>query len=144
MKKTIGALSALALFLATLGPVQAGGYSRGYGHQGYGHHSYGHHGYRHRHHGHGGAYVALGVIGGALLLGSLLSRPSYDSAPAYRPAYPAPGPGVAPSIQRNCQPTTGTGYQNGRLATFGGTWCEDAYGNGTVVQGSAYFIGYAQ
>ncbi len=155
MKRMIGASVALALFLAAVAPVQAGGYGhRSYGHHGYEHHGYRQYGYRdhgyrrhghgHRHRGHGSGYAALGILGGAVLLGYLFSRPSYQSAPAYQPAYPAPGPGVAPSVQRNCQPTTGTGYYNGRLATFGGTWCEDAYGNGAVIQGSEYFIGYVQ
>lgn len=139
MKRTIGALAALVLILASVVPAQAGGYYRGYGH-----HGYGHHGYRHGHHDYSGAYVALGIIGGALLLGTLLSRPSYDSAPAYQPAYATPAPNLAPSALRNCQPTTGTTYLNGRLASFGGTWCEDAYGNGYVIQGSEYFIGYAR
>lgn len=139
MKKMIGVVAVLALCLATIAPAQAGGYGRGYGHHGYKGHGYGHHGYRHhgykRHRDYTGAYVALGVIGGALLLGTLLSRPSYAAAPAYTPP---------PPVRQDCQPTTGTGYLNGRLATFGGTWCRDAYGNGYVVPGSEYFIGYTQ
>ena len=58
MKRTIGALAALALFLAAVAPVQAGGYRYGYGHRGYGHHGYGY-----RNHSYDGAYVALGIVG---------------------------------------------------------------------------------
>ena len=56
------------------------------------------------------------------------------------PLYAAP----PPRARYNCQPTSGTGYINGRLASYGGTFCYDANGNGYVVPGSAYFIGYLQ
>jgi len=71
------ALCAAALALGAGGPAFAGGY---YGHVGYHHgyygkHHYGHRGhYRHRHHHHGGgkaAAIALGVIGGAIILNEI-------------------------------------------------------------------------
>ena len=140
MKRLTAVLAALALCLATLAPAQAGGYYRGYKHYGHGHYGYKHRGYRHHRHSNTGAYVALGILGGALLLGALLSRPSYGGGPSTRSGY-APPPRPA---HRNCQQTTGNGLVNGRPALFGGTWCRDAYGNGYIVPGSEYFIGYTQ
>ncbi len=57
----------------------------GYGHY-YGHGGYGYH---HGHHGGDGLLIAVGIIGGAILLGSLLApRPDYQPAPVvYAPAY---------------------------------------------------------
>ncbi len=79
MKKLVltGLLSA-GLVLASFS-AQAG-YGRYYGHGGYGYHHGGHG---------GGALIALGIIGGAILLGSLLApRPYYRPAPVvYAPAY---------------------------------------------------------
>lgn len=46
--------------------------------------------FHHGHHGHHGALVAAGVLGGALLLGTLLSAPYSYAPPA--PAYYAPPP----------------------------------------------------
>ena len=145
MKKLIVAGTALALLLATT-PAFAGGYSyKRHGSYGYGHHGYKYgykHGYRHgykrhrhhRHHGHG--YYALGALAGGLLLGYLLTRPYNPPSPSYS----AP----PPRAQINCKPTTGTGYVNGRLAQFSGTWCYDNGGTGYVVQGSERFVGYLQ
>ena len=135
MKRTIAAITAGAILMAST-PVLAGG-----GHR-HGHHGHHHGGY---HHGRdkGGdeaAYLVGGLVGG-LLIGSLLTQSSYrQSSHAPAPLYAAP-----PSRARyNCQPTSGTGYLNGRLASYGGTFCYDANGNGYVVPGSAYFIGYLQ
>lgn len=99
MKKLVlTALLSTSLVLATV-PVQAGSrYHYGYGG---GHTYYGHGGYRHhRGHYHGDdLLIAVGIIGGAILLGSLLApRPYYQPrvhyyepapvtyGPAYRPA----------------------------------------------------------
>ena len=41
-----------------------------------------------------------------------------------------------------CHPVSKVKWHHGRKARFGGTMCYDAYGNGYVVPGSRYFIGY--
>lgn len=152
MRKMIAAIAAAALLLGT-SPVLAGGkHHRGHDY-GYGGHSYGYGGYKHgyrggsrhgyrgghsykrRHHGDHGAYL-LGGLAGGLIIGSLLTQNSYRQAPVYA----AP----PPRARYDCKPTTGTGYVNGYLATFGGTFCYDARGFGYVVPGSEYFIGYVQ
>ncbi len=73
MKKALvaGLLSIILVLPGTA--VQAGGYYYGHG----GHHN-----------GHGDdALIAAGIIGGAILLGSLLTRPRYYAPPVYyRPA----------------------------------------------------------
>ena len=73
MKKALvaGLLSVILVLPGTA--VQAGGYYYGHG----GHHN-----------GHGGnLLIAAGIIGGAFLLGSLLTRPRYYAPPVhYRPA----------------------------------------------------------
>lgn len=65
--------------------VHAGGYYHGHGYHGHGYHGYGGHYY---HHGDGDdLLIAAGIIGGVILLGSLLTRPRYYARPAYyRPA----------------------------------------------------------
>lgn len=75
MKKIIAvAVLAAGLALAPLS-AEAGGYK---------------HRYHHGHHGghHGGALAVAGIIGGALVLSSLLTAPRYYHPPA--PAYYAP------------------------------------------------------
>ena len=73
MKKALvaGLLSVILVLPGTA--VQAGGYYYGHG----GHHN-----------GHGGnLLIAAGIIGGAFLLGSLLTQPRYYTPPVYyRPA----------------------------------------------------------
>lgn len=76
-RKLMAAAAVSAMTFGLAAPASAGGYYGGYGYGGhyYGGH-YGHHGYRHhgrhyrRHHGGGGkaAAIALGVIGGAIIL----------------------------------------------------------------------------
>ena len=107
MRKTLAAtivsISLVLSLLAPAGAVQAGSYKHGYyGHYGYGHykggyykrgyykrHHYKGYGYKHRHrHKHGGALVAAGIIGGAVLLGALLAAPRYYGPP--RHSYYAP------------------------------------------------------
>jgi len=130
MKRTIAAITAGVLLTAS-SPVLAGG-----GHR------HGSHGYHHGRHGGGdeAAYLVGGLLGG-LLIGSLLTQNSYrQSSYAPAPVYAAP----PPRARYDCQPTNGTGYVNGRLAAYGGTFCYDARGNGYVVSGSEYFIGYLQ
>ena len=119
-------------------------YSHHYGH-GY---RYGHRGHRYSYHGHGsnGALV-VGALGAGLLLGYVLTRPQ-SSAPTYTysraaPARPAsPAYGYGKQVRRDCKPTTGNGLHQGRPATFGGTFCYDASGQGYIVPGSEYLIGY--
>ncbi len=89
MKKLVlTALLSATLVLASV-PAQAGSRYH-YGHGG-GHTYYGHGGYT-RHHGHhhgDDLLIAAGIIGGVILLGSLLApRPYYQPAPViYAPAY---------------------------------------------------------
>jgi len=131
MRRSISMAVIVALALAVALPAQAGGWHRGHGH----------HGYHHRHHHGNSAAIAFGALAGGLVLGALLTRPAYaEPYPVYQPAVPAP-PAYTP---QDCQPTTGTGYLDGRPAQFGGTWCRDAYGNGYIVPGSQYFMGYLQ
>ncbi len=81
MKKALaaGLLSVILVLPGTA--VQAGGYYYGHG----GHHN-----------GHGGnLLIAAGIIGGAVLLGSLLAPPRYYQPPAYyqrAPVYYRPAP----------------------------------------------------
>ena len=131
MRRFIAALSAAALLAAST-PALAGGY--GHGH--YSGHYGGHYGYGHRGHDYTGAII-FGGLAGALVLGSLLSPPTYYAPPP--PAYYAPPP--QPAIG-NCQPTTGVGYVNGRQAEFGGTMCYDQFGRAYILNGSEYFLGY--
>ena len=75
MKKTIAAAVLTAgLVLAPLS-AQAGGYKYRYHHGHHGHH-------------YGGALAVAGIIGGAIVLSSLLTAPRYYHPPA--PAYSAP------------------------------------------------------
>ena len=131
MKRAIAALSATVLLLAST-PAWAGGY----GHGGYGYSYGGHHGHGyHRSYGHyhsDDAAIFAGILAGGLILGYLLTRPSYRAPVTY-----APRP-----VLGNCQATTGTGYYYGRPALFGGTMCFDGYGRGYIAPGSRHFIGY--
>ncbi len=88
MKKALiaGLLSVILVLPGTA--VQAGGY----------------------HHGHDGL-IAAGIIGGAFLLGSLLSQPGYYAPPAYyqpapvyypsAPAYYQPAPAYVPTCYQD-------------------------------------------
>ena len=137
------------------------GYPYGYR---YSHHRprhHGHSGVRFGVHGHGsdGALI-VGALGAGLLLGHLLTRPQsrapdrvYSRStqpPIFRPV-PAPAQvqpnspqlGYGKQVRRDCKPTTGSGVHQGRAATFGGTFCYDANGQGYIVPGSQYLIGYA-
>ena len=97
MKKALiaGFLSVMLVLPGTA--VQAGGYY--YGHGGY-------------HNGHGDdLLIAAGIIGGAFLLGSLLSQPGYYAPPAYyqpapvyypsAPAYYQPAPAYVPTCYQD-------------------------------------------
>lgn len=81
-RRIIAAALGAGLLLAS-GTAEAGYRSHGHFR---GHYHHGHHG----HHGGHGALVAAGVLGGALLLGTLLSAPYHYYPPA--PAYYAPPP----------------------------------------------------
>ncbi len=87
-RKIIAAVLGAGLMLASVA-AEAGyrqhRYNYGYNYRGHG----GHYGYQGGHGGHG-ALVAAGLLGGALLLGTLLSTPRYNSRPA--PAYYRPPP----------------------------------------------------
>lgn len=117
------------------------GYKRhGYGHRSYKNRSYGHrsygrrgYGYRgHRSYGYGPAIA--GAFAGGVVIGNLLSQPSYRTQTNYVP--------VAQPRLNNCRATTGTHTYNGRTARYGGTMCYDSYGRGYITPGSRYFIGY--
>jgi hypothetical protein len=95
---------------------------------------------RYRHGGYyyfsGDAAVVLGVLAGAVVLGSLLSQPA--PAPA-RPAVLRSPSGVPLG---GCLRTTGTGTWYGRPARFSGTMCYDPAGRAYVLPGSERFVGY--
>lgn len=156
MKRPLAILTAIAV-LAAASPALADGYGREYfrgggfyGHGGYGYRHfgpryyghryygpryygpryYGHRYYGYRHHGDYG-YAVFGALAGGVVLGYLLTRPTYPTV-----VY------AAPPVYQNCQPTTGTGYVNGHLAEFAGTWCVDQYGNASVIPGSERFLRY--
>ena len=83
MKKALaaGLLSVILVLPGTA--VQAGGYYYGHG----GHHN-----------GHGGnLLIAAGIIGGAFLLGSLLTQPRYYTPPVYY----RPAPAYAPTCYQD-------------------------------------------
>ena len=82
MKRTLLAGVVTVSLVLPAGAVLAGG---SYHH---GHH--GHHGHHHGgHHNGDDILIAAGIIGGAFLLGSLLSQPRYYASPAYYPPQPA-------------------------------------------------------
>ncbi len=80
--------------------------------------------------------MVLGVLAGAVVLGSLLSHPA--PAPA-RPAVLRSSSGVPLG---GCLQTTGTGAWYGRPAQFSGTMCYDPAGRAYVLPGSERFVGY--
>lgn len=133
--RNIIAVIVTAALLASAGPALAGHKNHKGNHhkQHYGHkhgHNYGHrHHRKHRRHGWNSSFF---------FAFPLVQQRSYPVSQAY--VQPTP----APRARFNCQPTTGTRYINGRPATVGGTYCYDAYGQGYVVPGSEYFIGYQQ
>lgn len=90
MKKALVAgLLSLGLVLPGTA-VQAGGY--------------GHGGHFHHHGGGDDLLIAAGIIGGAFVLGSLLSRPRYYAPPAYyqpAPVYYQPAPVYAPTCYQD-------------------------------------------
>jgi hypothetical protein len=101
MSKLLIALLVSAATVASTFPAQAGGYyhSRPYGYHGHHHHGhksygykrYGHYHHRRHHHRHGyGDEILLGagIIGGAIIVGSVLSQPRY--APPPPPVYHYP------------------------------------------------------
>jgi len=145
MRKLIAALAAAAMLLATL-PAYAGGSAWRYGHGYSGHHGgytvfrysgHRHYGYRpyrgYGHHHDGDVVVALlgGLLGG-VVIGSVLSQPSYAPPPA---AY-------VPPRFTHCVPTTGVRYLNGREALYGGTMCYDGNGTGFIQNDSVHFLYY--
>ncbi len=160
MKRIVAALAAAALVtaaaLAGAGEAYAGtrhgrhsgahvyaGYHskhRPYDRYGYGyrhwpryrHHRFRHHRFRHHRHGHHHGGVALGLFTGGIVLGHLLSRPSYAPAP----------PVATPPALSNCLPTTGTGTWYGRPALFRGTMCYDAAGRAYILNTSVRFLRY--
>jgi hypothetical protein len=108
MSKLLIALLVSAATVASSFPAQAGGYyhSRPYGYHGYknyGYKSYGH--YRPRHHGHyhqrrhhhrhdygDEILLGAGIIGGSIIIGSVLSQPRYAPPPPPVYYYPPPQP----------------------------------------------------
>ncbi len=97
----------------------------------------------HRRHGYGGYYyfhgdgaVILGALAGAVVLGTLLSRPA--PAPTRRPVLRSP----TGAQLGGCITTTGTGTWYGRPAQFSGTMCYDPAGRAYVLPSSERFVGY--
>ncbi len=86
--------------------------------------------------------MVLGVLAGAVVLGTLLSQP--PPAPARPPTLRSPpvlrSPSGAPL--GGCLRTTGTGTWYGRPAQFSGTMCYDPAGRAYVIPGSERFVGY--
>lgn len=89
---------------------------------------YGHHG--HGHHGNDDLLVAAGIIGGAIVLGALLTRPSTYGAPAYyqpAPVYYQAAPvyyQAAPVYVPTCyQDTVWRRLPDGRIQTGTRTRC---------------------
>lgn len=97
MKKLLPALLCAGALLATSFPAEAGGYYHKRSHGWYGHHhykahkhfkrhhyAYRHHRHHHRHHrGDIGDEILLGagIIGGSIIVGSVLSQPRYAPPP---------------------------------------------------------------
>ena len=137
MRNVIIAIAAAAL-LASAGPAFAGhkkhhgGHHKHHVHKHHKHHWHKHHKHhkhhrKHRRHGWGNFFFAFPIV-----------QHSYRQEPVY--VQPVP----QQRARYNCQPTTGTRYINGRMANIGGTFCYDAFGQGYIVPGSEYFIGYVQ
>ncbi len=76
------------------------------------------------------------ALAGAVVLGSLLSRP----APA--PTRPSVLRSPAGAPLGGCITTTGTGTWYGRPAQFSGTMCYDPAGRAYVLPNSKQFVGY--
>ncbi len=104
-----GILSVMLVLPATA--VEAGGYYRG-------------HGGHARHNGDGDdLLIAAGIIGGAVLLGSLLAPPSYYPPPAYyepAPVYYRPAPASVPTCY---QDRVSRRLPDGRIQTGTRTRC---------------------
>jgi hypothetical protein len=115
MSKLLIALLVSAATVASTFPAQAGGYyhSRPYGYHGYQHHGYksytyknyghyrprhhGHYSHRRHHHRHGHDYgdeilLGAGIIGGSIIIGSVLSQPRYAPPPPVYYYAPPPQP----------------------------------------------------
>jgi hypothetical protein len=97
----MASLIGFALVLTGYPALAGGKYHKGhyYGHQSYKGHFKGYRGHHYRH-GRGHHYgdeilIGAGIIGGSILLGSLLSQPSYSPAPTYY------APPRAPVCQRD-------------------------------------------
>ncbi len=159
MKRLALALSAAALLFASA-PAFADGnrhesrgysghssksYGHGYKRHGYGPRSYKNRSYKNRGYGRRGygyrgrkSYdygpAIAGALAGGVVLGHLLSQPSYRTQNNYAPA--------AQPYRRDCHATTGTHTYQGRTARYGGTMCYDSYGRGYIAPGSRYFMGY--
>ena len=103
---------------------------RGRHHGGYGHYGFGLHGHFHG----DDAWVALGVIAGAAVLGTLLSRPPPPARPVPRSPTGAPLGG--------CLKTTGIGTWHGNPARFTGTMCYDPAGQAYILPGTTRFAGH--
>jgi hypothetical protein len=158
MKKLVAAVTVAALLASGAAPpVLAGISQRHHGirhgptyyaggtfkHRPYYGHRY-RYGYRHRYrYRHGGTYyyhddgaVFLGVLAGAVVLGSLLSRPPPSPILPPVPRSPTGAP------LGGCRRTTGSGTWYGHPAQFSGTLCYDPAGRAYVLTGSERFVGY--
>ncbi len=162
MKKLITTVTVAALLaIGTAPPALAGGGHRHHGFRsgpvshggsyfsyrsGYRYRDRHHSGYRHRYR-HGGSFylsgdgaVVLGVLAGAVVLGSLLSHPAQARPAVLRSPPVLRSPSGTPL--GGCLGTTGTGTWYGRPAQFSGTMCYDPAGGAYVIPGSERFVGY--
>jgi hypothetical protein len=107
MSKLLVALLAAGTMTASTLPAEAGGYYHGRSHGYYGHHHHGynkfhhsrrhHHGHRHRHDG-DDFLLGAGIIGGAVILGSVLAQPR-AAPPPPPPLYYYPPPAQPYCVQ---------------------------------------------
>ena len=145
-RKIVLAAAASATALGMALPASAGGY---YGHGGYygpyyggyyGHHGYRHHGYHGRRHGGGGkaAAIALGVIGGAIILNEVAESRARERAyeARYYDRYDRYSTRAVPAYDREAfKRGYEEGYAEGRGAAYEDDGAPIDLGNGDLRNG---------
>lgn len=113
-----------------------GGYYGSYVVLGYGIKHLGHHSYKKRHHSHydGGKHRHYKKRHARKHRTKRHDRHGHGG-------YGYAGKGYA-KHSYGCHPVSKVKWHHGRKARFGGTMCYDQYGNGYVVPGSRYLVGY--